>query len=145
MYIFFSRWTSIHSAHLISRLRSDLEFRQSKYRKSIIMNIFHGLFQSTFKMDKCSLIVTLIFILMMTQFCVCDECIEKSTNITGGDKYRLPRNLFPELYKLTVFTHINDDEGFKYYGNVRITVWITLFFLFLSRYFMFEWGMRNEE
>lgn len=71
-------------------------------------------------MDKFILIVTLIFILV-SQFCVCDEPTEKSTNITG-DKYRLPRSLFPELYKLTVFTHINDDEGFKFYGDVCITV-----------------------
>lgn len=70
-------------------------------------------------MDKCRLIATLIFILML-QFCACDGSTEKAT--ISGDKYRLPRNLFPELYKLTVFTHIDDDKGFKYYGDVRITV-----------------------
>lgn len=38
------------------------------------------------------------------------------------DKYRLPDSVRPEHYKLTIFTHINDDEGFKYYGDVRITI-----------------------
>lgn len=38
------------------------------------------------------------------------------------DKYRLPRSILPEFYKLNVFTHINDDEGFKFYGDVRIKV-----------------------
>lgn len=38
------------------------------------------------------------------------------------EKYRLPRSILPEFYKLNVFTHINDDEGFKFYGDVRIKV-----------------------
>lgn len=38
------------------------------------------------------------------------------------EKYRLPRTVLPELYKLNIFTHINDEEGFKFYGDVRIKV-----------------------
>lgn len=46
--------------------------------------------------------------------------------------YRLPRTIFPEHYKLHVLTHINDDEGFKYYGDVRIKVNVFYFYLFES-------------
>lgn len=40
------------------------------------------------------------------------------------EKYRLPRTVLPEFYKLNIFTHINDEEGFKFYGDVRIKVHI---------------------
>lgn len=42
--------------------------------------------------------------------------------LVSPEKYRLPRTVLPEFYKLNIFTHINDDEGFKFYGDVRIKV-----------------------
>lgn len=50
------------------------------------------------------------------------------------EKYRLPRTVLPEFYKLNIFTHINDDEGFKFYGDVRIKVHthaIYVFFVYI--------------
>lgn len=38
------------------------------------------------------------------------------------EKYRLPKSIRPDYYKLNVLTHINDDEGFKFIGDVAIKV-----------------------
>lgn len=57
--------------------------------------------------------------LMLNLFCL--VCSVKSLD-ESSNKYRLPDTVRPEYYKLTIFTHLNDDEGFKYYGDVRITV-----------------------
>lgn len=92
-------------------------------------------------------IVWTILVICITQnCCICDENVvvtaaapinEKATSkivstttatttmpkvYISPEKYRLPRTIFPEFYKLTIFTHINDAEGFKFYGDVRIKV-----------------------
>lgn len=63
------------------------------------------------------------------------------------EKYRLPRTIFPELYTLNVFTHINDDQGFKFYGDVRIKVIFRLFTFnsILTRYRVLVRFFREEE
>lgn len=38
------------------------------------------------------------------------------------DNYRLPTSINPENYKLEIFTHLNDSEGFIFRGIVEITV-----------------------
>lgn len=38
------------------------------------------------------------------------------------DNYRLPTSITPENYKLEIFTHLNDSEGFTFRGIVEITV-----------------------
>lgn len=38
------------------------------------------------------------------------------------DSYRLPTAVTPENYRLEVFTHLNDTEGFIFRGIVWITV-----------------------
>lgn len=52
------------------------------------------------------------------------------------EKYRLPRTVLPELYKLNIFTHINDEEGFKFYGDVRIKVYTHLYSCLHFIYFL---------
>lgn len=52
--------------------------------------------------------------------CLCDDATSKV--FVPPEKYRLPRTVLPEFYKLNIFTHINDEEGFKFYGDVRIKV-----------------------
>lgn len=39
-----------------------------------------------------------------------------------NDNYRLPQSITPENYKLEIFTHLNDSEGFTFKGIVEITV-----------------------
>lgn len=39
-----------------------------------------------------------------------------------SEVYRLPQTVFPEYYKLNVLTHIDDEEGFRFFGNVSILV-----------------------
>jgi hypothetical protein len=51
----------------------------------------------------------------------------------GNDNYRLPLTITPENYKLDIFTHLNDSEGFAFKGIVSITVRN----LFLLNYFHF--------
>ncbi|XP_070497871.1 aminopeptidase N-like [Chironomus tepperi] len=38
------------------------------------------------------------------------------------DNYRLPSSVVPENYKLDIFTHLNDSEGFIFRGIVEITL-----------------------
>lgn len=38
------------------------------------------------------------------------------------DNYRLPLSITPDNYKLEIFTHLNDSEGFAFNGIVEITV-----------------------
>jgi len=38
------------------------------------------------------------------------------------DNYRLPTSITPENYKVEIFTHLNDSEGFTFRGIVEITV-----------------------
>lgn len=42
--------------------------------------------------------------------------------------YRLPRSIRPDYYRLHVLTHIDDDEGFKFNGEVAIKVSLGTFF-----------------
>lgn len=35
---------------------------------------------------------------------------------------RLPKSITPRRYHLTLLTHMGDDQGFGYYGEVSITV-----------------------
>jgi hypothetical protein len=44
------------------------------------------------------------------------------------DSYRLPTAVTPEHYKLEVITHLNDSQGFLFYGSVWITVRIKIEF-----------------
>lgn len=44
-----------------------------------------------------------------------------------SEVYRLPQTVFPEYYKLFLLTHIDDDEGFRFLGNVSILVSIFFF------------------
>lgn len=39
-----------------------------------------------------------------------------------SEVYRLPQTIFPEYYKLNLLTHIDDEEGFRFLGNVSILV-----------------------
>lgn len=39
----------------------------------------------------------------------------------GGDEYRLPKDLMPMHYDLTIFTDVKEPE-FKFHGNVSIHV-----------------------
>lgn len=53
-----------------------------------------------------------------------------------SEVYRLPQTVFPEYYTLNVLTHIDDDVGFRFLGNVSILVSFNLhtdsvFFFFL--------------
>lgn len=69
---------------------------------------------------------SLIFISILLAYfaqnvCFCAEDAAPKVFVPP-EKYRLPRSILPEFYKLNVFTHINDDEGFKFYGDVRIKV-----------------------
>lgn len=41
---------------------------------------------------------------------------------TSDNNYRLPRSITPENYKLEIFTHLNDTEGFIFRGIVTIKV-----------------------
>ena len=38
------------------------------------------------------------------------------------DSNRLPTAVTPENYKLEIITHLDDEEGFTFKGNVLITV-----------------------
>lgn len=89
-----------------------------------------------------SRVVWTVFLVYITQnVCFCDdptgpvtagvvassESTKPSTEsppkvFVPPENYRLPRTVLPEFYKLNIFTHINDDEGFKFYGDVRIKV-----------------------
>lgn len=63
-------------------------------------------------------------------YCLCNHNGTTRAVTKPTPNYRLPRTIFPEHYKLNVLTHINDDEGFKYYGDVRIKVIVFYFYLF---------------
>lgn len=75
-------------------------------------------------MNTCA-IITVLLVYFAWNVCFCDENAAPKVFLSP-EKYRLPRSVFPEIYKLTVFTHINDEEGFKFYGDVRIKVIIRL-------------------
>lgn len=75
-------------------------------------------------MNRCIIYSILLAYLASNCFCA-DDAPPKV--FVPPEKYRLPRSVFPELYTLNVFTHINDDEGFKFYGDVRIKVIFSLF------------------
>lgn len=76
-------------------------------------------------------ILTALIVFLSLNFCQCDDqtAVKATTNVTSVN-YRLPRSLSPETYKLQIFTHLNDEDGFKYYGDVRITVSIYFYFNF---------------
>lgn len=89
-------------------------------------------------MDNRSIWAAIVLFLSLNCYQCDDAAVVKAPKST--DNYRLPRTLFPEYYKLNVFTHLNDDQGFKYYGDVRITV-IKLkecFYLNFKFYFFFH-------
>lgn len=44
----------------------------------------------------------------------------------ADNNYRLPSSITPENYKLEIFTHLNDTEGFIFRGVVTIKVIITV-------------------
>ena len=46
----------------------------------------------------------------------------EQNNSTSDNNYRLPTSITPENYKLEIFTHLNDSEGFLFRGFVAITV-----------------------
>lgn len=53
-----------------------------------------------------------------------DESQEVSESRSNAvyDNYRLPTSIKPENYKLEIFTHLNDSEGFLFRGVAAITV-----------------------
>lgn len=71
-------------------------------------------------MNTC-VIVTILLVYFARNVCFCDEEAAPKVFVSPAT-YRLPRTIFPELYTLNIFTHINDEEGFKFYGDVRIKV-----------------------
>ncbi|KAG5673914.1 hypothetical protein PVAND_003915 [Polypedilum vanderplanki] len=52
------------------------------------------------------------------QTLIADENDEKKVY----DNYRLPLSITPDNYKLEIFTHLNDSEGFAFKGIVEITL-----------------------
>lgn len=66
-------------------------------------------------------LITICLVHFLWGFCLCDENATKAVK-PAAINYRLPRSVFPEYYALNILTHINDEEGFKYYGDVRIKV-----------------------
>jgi len=70
---------------------------------------------------KACFFVSILLVYFVRNGCFCAEDAAPKVFISP-EKYRLPRSIFPEFYKLNIFTHINDDEGFKFYGDVRIKV-----------------------
>lgn len=83
--------------------------------------IFFGLHE----IELLNMKIRISFLILLAYFaqngCFCDEDVTPKP-IIPPEKYRLPRSVFPELYTLNVFTHINDDEGYKFNGDVRIQV-----------------------
>lgn len=75
--------------------------------------------------------MTAVIVLSSLNYCKCDEpiAVNAKINVTKAN-YRLPRSLSPETYKLQIFTHLNDAEIFKFYGDVQITVSFLFFFFF---------------
>lgn len=89
----------------------------------------------------CCVVWTIILVYFTQNVCFGDDQMDTmtadaTTSSTASppkiyvspEKYRLPRAVLPEFYKLNIFTHINDDEGFKFYGDVRIKVNIYIYF-----------------
>lgn len=66
-------------------------------------------------------IISIFLVNFLLNCCSCEETAPK-VNIPA-ELFRLPRSVFPEYYKLNVFTHINDEEGFKFFGDVLIKVY----------------------
>lgn len=74
------------------------------------------------------------FLILLAYFAPNGYYCEVQATTYSPEKYRLPRSIFPELYELNVFTHLNDEEGFKFYGEVRILVIAKRFGLFCNKY-----------
>lgn len=85
------------------------------------------------KMDYQKLLIVLVLYLL--HLCAGVAVEEEAKNALPSEVYRLPRSIFPEYYKLNVFTHINDDEGFKFIGDVSIKV-IVIFDVNLSFFYI---------
>lgn len=66
-----------------------------------------------------------IILLLLTVYCFF-LCIvannDSNKESVPPDVYRLPKSVYPDYYKLKVLTHLNDADGFKFYGNVWIKV-----------------------
>lgn len=71
-------------------------------------------------MNRC-IILSILLAYFARNICFGEESAPPKVFVPP-EKYRLPRTVFPELYTLNVFTHINDEHGFKFYGDVRIKV-----------------------
>lgn len=80
----------------------------------------HRFHQSSSDM-RASITIAILLVYFAQNVCFCAEDAAPKVFVPP-EKYRLPRTIFPELYKLNILTHINDDEGFKFYGDVRIKV-----------------------
>lgn len=59
---------------------------------------------------------------MFRVLCVLSITVIAHGSVFPSDLYRLPRSVLPRHYDLTVISHINDDEGFKFTGKVEIKV-----------------------
>lgn len=79
-------------------------------------------------------IVSIVVIHFLLNYCTSEDAAPK-VNV-AAELFRLPRTVLPEYYKLNVFTHINDEEGFKFFGDVLIKV--QSFFLFVLNTIFFS-------
>lgn len=77
-------------------------------------------------------IITISLIHFLWGYCLCSENVTKV--VKPAINYRLPRDIFPEYYKLNILTHLNDEEGFKYYGDVRIKVIFGIICIFFHHF-----------
>lgn len=71
---------------------------------------------------KYAVLFTLVFSNFVSAYPTDGVETNKTENATVYDNYRLPTSIKPENYKLEIFTHLNDSEGFVFRGIVAITV-----------------------
>lgn len=65
---------------------------------------------------RCGLAILFVALISACSAAAADVAKKEISN----EKYRLPKSIRPDYYKLNVLTHINDDEGFKFIGDVSI-------------------------
>ena len=90
------------------------------------------------QMIKYALLLTFIVSNFASAYPKGDESeeYEETKNETVYDNYRLPSSIKPENYKLEIFTHLNDSEGFIFKGIVAITVRFFFYIIYDTRLYL---------